>query len=539
VNRVRSKNILWITLVTLVLTTALTANINITLSSGSPTVYVYPDLITQSSGDFTVEIRIADVTSAESLYSWEFKLVFNPGLLEITGVTRGPFLRDAVLPQGYTTAFSKKIDNFLGTVDAGESVWPKWPPFPKYPPIGATSSGTLATIDVHIKGTGASRLSFDSSNLFTVISNTPVEIDHEASEGVFDNRGGVNADPNPLFDVNLVAMEGELLKFDGSLSTDDAWIVNYEWDFDYDGVTFDVDGTGINAFNAYAVEGIYTPALRVTDGPDGVSVIGYKDVQVFVWIEGGTFPDLVQKCAWPEKPKWYEATDGQLVPFHARVGNPTSETCEVYVEFALLSKDEGTALGKIETVPQTLVGGQILDVTATLDLTDNTWICLSGSPEWVGYGYYTGGGMRKYAVFARCYYDNGTGYKLGNVVKYFHFNVYPAYHDIGVDMWTSADRVEQGDDLTIYANITNNGDLSETFVTKVHYKSELAEEIIEEREVTVAAGVTATETFVWNTDSLPLGTYIVKVTLPVSTYEYPRDTGDQEDIAVVFIDPPS
>ncbi len=380
---------------------------------------------------------------------------------------------------------------------------------------------------------GVSPLSLDGSKLFTVLSDSVVEIQHEAVDGVFDNRD-FPMPPTAIFDAKTPATEEELLTFDASSSYDDGWIVSYEWDFDYDGMTFDVDAMGKIAFNAYDLEGTYTAALRVTDN-DGETTIASQDIQVLVWIEGGTFPDLVQKSAWPEKPKWWEASDGALVPFNARIGNPTSESYDVYAEFTLLSKDEAKMLGKIETTPQPIGGGEILDVVAMLDLNDNTWTAFSGSPEWVPYGYYGAGGMRKYQVFAKCYYDDGTGFKLGDVAKYFHFNVYPAKHDIGVEMWTSANEVAQGGSLEIYANITNKGSLSETFVASVTYKGELAEGIIEERPMTLAPGDIVTETFVWDTDALPLGPYILKATLPTPTYELPRTTPDQEDLAVVYI----
>jgi uncharacterized delta-60 repeat protein len=73
--------------------------------------------------------------------------------------------------------------------------------------------------------------------------------------------------------------EGALLRFDGSASTDaDGAIDHYEWDFNYDGVTFDIDATanrndfnnplGKNPlFNAAGIDGpaMRTIALRVVD----------------------------------------------------------------------------------------------------------------------------------------------------------------------------------------------------------------------------------------------------------------------------------
>lgn len=61
----------------------------------------------------------------------------------------------------------------------------------------------------------------------------------------------------------------ELVRFDGSLSShsnpQNHDIVLWEWDFDYDGVTFTVDATGETTTNRFPVAGVYTVALRVTD----------------------------------------------------------------------------------------------------------------------------------------------------------------------------------------------------------------------------------------------------------------------------------
>ncbi|HYE78201.1 MAG TPA: PKD domain-containing protein [bacterium] len=68
---------------------------------------------------------------------------------------------------------------------------------------------------------------------------------------------------------------GRTIQFDGSGSTDDVTppaSLTYEWDFDYDGITFTVDGTGIQASHQYVPAGSHTAALRVTDG-DGQSDI--------------------------------------------------------------------------------------------------------------------------------------------------------------------------------------------------------------------------------------------------------------------------
>lgn len=75
----------------------------------------------------------------------------------------------------------------------------------------------------------------------------------------------ISATPNP-------AGANETVNFDGSASTHTLGLANrnivlYEWDFDYDGVTFTVDASGSSATatNAYPTIGSYTAALRVTD----------------------------------------------------------------------------------------------------------------------------------------------------------------------------------------------------------------------------------------------------------------------------------
>jgi len=71
------------------------------------------------------------------------------------------------------------------------------------------------------------------------------------------------------------------LKLSGALSSDsDGSIVSYEWDINYDGTTFDVDGTGSKvAFPKLNGPAFRTVALRVTDN-QGASTIITTTVQV-------------------------------------------------------------------------------------------------------------------------------------------------------------------------------------------------------------------------------------------------------------------
>ena len=86
----------------------------------------------------------------------------------------------------------------------------------------------------------------------------------------FDYGFGVtNGPPTAIAQARPTnASVGEPVTFDGSASFDDQQPANeltYEWDFNYDGVTFNVDATGqVVEFN-YTAPGTYTAALRVTD----------------------------------------------------------------------------------------------------------------------------------------------------------------------------------------------------------------------------------------------------------------------------------
>ena len=60
--------------------------------------------------------------------------------------------------------------------------------------------------------------------------------------------------------------EDVAVSFTGTATDPGADTLTYEWDFDYDGVTFNADASGsLNASHAYAVPGTYTVALRVHD----------------------------------------------------------------------------------------------------------------------------------------------------------------------------------------------------------------------------------------------------------------------------------
>jgi uncharacterized delta-60 repeat protein len=100
------------------------------------------------------------------------------------------------------------------------------------------------------------------------------------------------ANPGGPYSVN----EGGAVTLSGAASNDpDGSIVSFEWDFNFDGVHFDVDATGSSAaFSAASLDGptSRTVALRVTDNRGGTNVVsttvGVVNVAPTITISGAS-----------------------------------------------------------------------------------------------------------------------------------------------------------------------------------------------------------------------------------------------------------
>ena len=94
-----------------------------------------------------------------------------------------------------------------------------------------------------------------------------------------------SATPNP-------AGVNETVSFDASASTHtllpgDSKLVSYDWDFSYDGVTFNVEGTGLTPTTSYSMLNTYTVALRITDDN------GFEDIAVTNLVVGAPTPPTI------------------------------------------------------------------------------------------------------------------------------------------------------------------------------------------------------------------------------------------------------
>jgi PKD repeat protein len=200
------------------------------------------------------------VTAVTDLYTYGFYLGWSPAnLLECTGVSEVTSFFDG--------EFHVVIDNTGGEVYVASSLVGSVP--------GKTGSGDLASFTLDIKDTGNTTLALYGTELY----NTTTSMPHSVINGTFyttfprarfsylpDPREGYEYAGRPTVDEPVTFNASESYDPDDYYGdTTPGGIANYEWDFDYDGTTFDVDATGMIVNHTYTEPGQYPVNLTVTD----------------------------------------------------------------------------------------------------------------------------------------------------------------------------------------------------------------------------------------------------------------------------------
>lgn len=176
----------------------------------------------------------------------------------------------------------------------------------------------------------------------------------------------ISATPNP-------AGQSETISLSASSSTHtlvpgNSRIVTYEWDFLYDGVTFNVLGTGINTTTSYASLGSFTVALRVTDDT------GAQDIETIIIDVSAPSAPVV------------------TAPFSAGTSDttPTIEWTAGTGSFQILVTNNGTgntvinvpasrAEGQIPQIMNPTAGGDVIITSANHGLTSGQHVRISGA----------------------------------------------------------------------------------------------------------------------------------------------------------------
>ena len=161
-------------------------------STPQTTIFVDPATVTVPvCEEFTVDINITDVVD---LLGWQFKITFNPNLVECLSAEEGPFLKSAG-----STIWAYVINNTAGYVLAVDSIM-----------IGGSvsGSGTLANVTFHCLGKGDTYLAFDGVDTYLVDSSLD-RIPHNTVDGYVEQRWipeDVNGDGIvDIFDLRICA----------------------------------------------------------------------------------------------------------------------------------------------------------------------------------------------------------------------------------------------------------------------------------------------------------------------------------------------
>ena len=523
VKRMRGKNIIWLSLVALLLINTMTG---VGTSLTTAKMYVDPASIEDPTKTvnsiFTVNVKVA----VDNLYAWEFTMFFNPSIVQamanISIGTLGTFLNTA----GTTIVLAKKINNTAGYVVASEMLWPR-------PPQGASGSGTLAKVSFKVVGVGVTALDLTKTKLITVISGVSVPLEHLAEDGVFDNRP-VNQPPVAIFTVTPpIGTVGTQFTFDASASHDDGWIVSYFWDF----------GDGTNATDKIVqktwiagTEGTYVVNLIVTDN-NGVSRSAQYTLTVLGWMQAGDHPDLVNTLIWLEHPVFEEVEDGEHETLWAKVGNPTDKSYQVRVDFDIFSKDEGRKLGTISTAVETIDSHKKMDIPADFFLGDYRWATTTGPYNWPYW-------VKKYWAIGRCFYLNETTgqWKAGIFPGANQFKVHPVVHDRAIIAMSAnynlTNPAHVGGTVVIQVTLENQGQ-------QIEHDIPLTLEVygvgtIGTATTTLGVGETQTFTFNWVVPAdITLGNTIIiaKTPAPPDPYSHPyeRDITDNTMYIVIAV----
>jgi hypothetical protein len=165
-------------------------------------IYVDPMRSTASPGNrFTIDVRIANV---KGLWAYEFKLKWDPALLNAISATEGPFLS---AEKTHKTFFFKTIYNEPDPLGESGYVYVSCTLMGEPATAAASGSGILATIEFLVKEEGQTSLNLSSTVLLDA-APSPKDIPHITDGGVFQYpMPEISIDPPSIVDPSLSSGE--------------------------------------------------------------------------------------------------------------------------------------------------------------------------------------------------------------------------------------------------------------------------------------------------------------------------------------------
>jgi len=155
--------------------------------SPTATIYVNPTTSRVPVGEtFTIEVKIS---GALDIYGWEFKLKWNPNLLDLVKVAEGGFLK-----QRGDTFFTTKTNNTVGYVIVDCTLLGNV--------SGVSGNGTLATVDFKAEVQGESILDLFETTLINMLEQP---VPHTTT------NGKVVIEPKPLNITDILIIIGALV----------------------------------------------------------------------------------------------------------------------------------------------------------------------------------------------------------------------------------------------------------------------------------------------------------------------------------------
>lgn len=350
---------------------------------------------------FSVDVFVTDVAG---LFGFEFKLAYDPTILEVTGITLGSFFEEPIgeQPNGPVIEWYKEANNDLGYASYAVS----FGVLSTYLDTGISGSGILATVSFNVTGTGGTLLDLIGTILADPWGNS---MDHEVLPGLFNN---LKAAPVAVLEASLLTPEiGEAVAFSATASYDpdpDGYIVSYYWDFGDGTAEYSYDRWGMptpHSEHSWASVGVYTVRLTITDD---MGVQGRASVTIKVTPPRAlkakiidAFPEYRNiKTVWPAEEDWWRK-DTHFNPIYADVQSLTGGSVTVKVRFTITR--DGVIVASFETSTYTFPEGSYLAEHRFNTATD------CSPPQ-----FETNWKKGSYVVQATCRYLVGTTWVDGN-----------------------------------------------------------------------------------------------------------------------------